>query len=59
MDTMALHDGPVPSLTLGAIEHGSMALHDSPVPCLTLGAIEHDPMDPMMIAQYLVSTWGL
>ena len=42
MDPIALHDGPVPSLTLGAIEHelmDTMALHDSPVPCLTLGAI--------------------
>ena len=35
MDPMALHDGPVSSLTLGAIEHDPMdpmALRDSPVP---------------------------
>ena len=34
---MALHDGPVPSLTLGAIEHDPMdpmAIHDIPVPII-------------------------
>ena len=38
-----------------------MALHDSPVPSLTLGDIEQIPWIqwPSMIAQYLVSPWGL
>ena len=38
MDPMVLHDSPVPSLTLGAIEHDPMdpmALHDSPVPIVS------------------------
>ena len=38
MDPMALHDSPVPSLTLGAIEHDlmdPMALHDTPVPIVS------------------------